>query len=211
MEESFVEHVKASLNAADYQFSKISKEILTMCGPSGKKTRCFINNLAQMKGAKYLEIGAGAGSLTCAAMYNNIAKVFCIDNWSQTNRDNFMKNFDKFKGNNYTKIIEQSYQDVDINNISKFNILVYDASLDYNEIYNALPHFINCMENVFVYIVDDINWRYIQHAAKKSIQDLNLTILFEKEILLTNDETHTPMDIAENTWWNGIYIAVLKK
>jgi hypothetical protein len=108
-------------------------------------------------------------------------------------------------------LIEQSYQDVDASKIGKFNVLLYDASLDYNEIYGALPHFLPCLDNVFVYIVDDINWRYIHKAAKSSIADQNLTILYEKEIFLTADDTHTPMELATASWWNGLYVAVLKK
>lgn len=210
-ENGFINHVKASLEAAEYNFSKISKEVLNLSGDSGAKTRHFLNNLLQMRAAKYLEIGPGVGSLTSSAMYNNNAKIFCIDNWSQCSKDYFMENRKKFKGNNYTKLLEQSYQSVDVSKLSKFNILLYDANLEYNEIYGALPHFISCMENVFVYIVDDINWRYIHQAAKKSINDLELTILYEKEIFLTNDDTHTPMEIARNTWWNGLYVVVLKK
>lgn len=210
-EQGIINHVKASLEAAEYNFSKLSKEVLNLPGDSGVKTRHFLNNLVQMRGAKYLEIGPGGGSLTSSAMYNNNSKIFCIDNWSGCSKEHFVENYKKFKGNNYTKLIEQSYQSVDISKLSKFNILLYDASLEFNEIYGTLPHFINSMENVFVYIVDDINWRYIQHAAKKSIEDLNLTILYEKEILLTNDDTHTPMEIARNTWWNGLYVVVLKK
>jgi len=211
MEEKIINHVKASLNAAEYNFSKLSKEIINMGGPSGIKTRHFLNNLLQMNLAKYLEIGVGSGSLTSAAMYNNTAKIFCIDNWSETSKDYFMENYKKFKGNNYTKVFDQSYKDVDITKLSKFNILLYDATLNYNDIYETLPHFISCMEDVFVYIVDDINWRYIQVAAKKSIENLKLTILYEKEIILTNNETHTPIDIAKETWWNGLYVVVLKK
>lgn len=210
-EQGFVYHVKASLEAAEYNFSKLSKEVLNLPGESGIKTRHFLNNLVQMKGAKYLEIGPGGGSLTSSAMYNNNAKIFCIDNWFACYKEAFMENLKKFKGNNYTKLIEQSYQSVDTSKLSKFNILLYDASLEYNDIAGALPHFINSMENVFVYIVDDVNWRYIQHAAKVSIAELKLTVLYEKEILLTNNETHTPMDIARNSWWNGLYVVVLKK
>jgi len=211
MEETIVNHVKASLSAAEYNFSKISKEIINLGGASGIKTRHFMNNLLQMNGAKYLEIGVGGGSLTSAAMYNNCAKIFCIDNWTDIPREAFMENFKKYKGNNYTKLFDQSYQDVDVSKLSKFNMLLYDAHLDSSQICGALPHFINCMEDVFVYIVDDINWRYIQAAAKKSIEDLKLEILYEKEILLTDNGTHTPMNIARETWWNGLYVVVLKK
>jgi hypothetical protein len=212
MEEiALINHVKASLEAAEYNFSKLSKEILFSSGSSVKKTRHFLNNLLQMKMAKYLEIGVGCGSLTCAAMYNNTAKIFCVDNWSECPKEVFMEKYKSFKGNNYTKIFDQSYKDVDVSKISKFNILLYDATIDYNDVYGTLPHFINAMEDTFVYIVDDVNWRYIQAAAKKSIEDLKLTILYEKEILLTSDDSHTPMDIARETWWNGLYVVVLKK
>jgi hypothetical protein len=210
-ETAFINHVKASLEAAEYNFSKISKEIINLPGPSGVKTRHFLNNLVQMNMAKYLEIGVGGGSLTSAAMYNNTAKIFCIDNWSDYSRDTFMETYKKFKGNNYTKVFDQSYQSLDTTKISKFNILLYDATTDYYDLLGALPHFINSMEDVFVYIVDDINWRYIHQAAKKSIEDLKLTILFEKEIFLTQDNTHTPMHIARESWWNGLYVGVLKK
>jgi hypothetical protein len=213
-ENLIINHVKASFDAAEYNFSKISKEIINMPGSSGVKTKHFLNNLLQMNGAKYLEIGVGTGPLTCAAMYNNNAKVFCVDNWcsgGDSDKTQFMDNFKKFKGNNYAKLIEQTSTDIDVNKLSKFNILLYDATIDYNEIYKNLPHFSNCMDDVFVYIVDDINWRYILEAAKKSIDDLKLTILYEKKIFLTTDETHTPMYIARDSWWNGLYIVVLKK
>ena len=213
-EQLMINHVKASIEAAEYKFSKLSKEVINMPGSSGIKTKHFLNNLLQMNGAKYLEIGVGTGPLTCAAMYNNNVKIFCVDNWSdggESTKSQFMENYKKFNGNNYTKLIEQSYIDIDVNKLSKFNILLYDATIQYDDIYKTLPHFINCMENIFVYIVDDINWRYILEAAKKSIDDLKLTILYEKKIFLTDNDTHTPIDIARNSWWNGIYIVVLKK
>jgi hypothetical protein len=48
-------------------------------------------------------------------------------------------------------------------------------------------------------------------AAKFKMNFMIEIFLFEKEILLTSDETHTPMEVAAKTWWNGLYIAVLKK
>ena len=35
--------------------------------------------------------------------------------------------------------------------------------------------------------------------------------MYEKEIRLTYDNSHTPQPEASNTWWNGIYVAVLMK
>ena len=35
--------------------------------------------------------------------------------------------------------------------------------------------------------------------------------MYEKEIRLTFDNSHTPQTQAANTWWNGIYVAILQK
>jgi hypothetical protein len=40
---------------------------------------------------------------------------------------------------------------------------------------------------------------------------LNLKVLYEKEVRLTWDDSHTPYPQSLYTWWNGIYIAILQK
>jgi hypothetical protein len=40
---------------------------------------------------------------------------------------------------------------------------------------------------------------------------LNLKVLYEREIRLTWDNSHTPHPEARDTWWNGIYVAILQK
>jgi hypothetical protein len=40
---------------------------------------------------------------------------------------------------------------------------------------------------------------------------MNLNILYEKEIRLTSDNSHTPEPQARQTWHNGIYVAILQK
>lgn len=44
-----------------------------------------------------------------------------------------------------------------------------------------------------------------------SIQNLTLNILYQRDIRLTDDDSHTPMDLALKTWWNGLYVAILQK
>ena len=39
----------------------------------------------------------------------------------------------------------------------------------------------------------------------------NAEMKYEKELRLTNDNSHTPFELARTTWWNGIYIAILQK
>ena len=43
-----------------------------------------------------------------------------------------------------------------------------------------------------------------------SIHKVNLKILYEKEVRLTWDNFHTPQPAAKNSWWNGIYLAILQ-
>jgi len=71
-----------------------------MEGMSSTKTRHFYNNLLQMTDARYLEIGTYKGSSVCSAMFNNRAKVICIDNWSEFGgpRSEFLINFKKYQG-----------------------------------------------------------------------------------------------------------------
>ncbi len=75
----------------------------------------------------------------------------------------------------------------------------------------ALTHYISNMTDIFIYVVDDWNWECVRAGTLKAIQELGLTTLYEKEIRLTWDDTHTPQPLASETWHNGIYVAVLKK
>jgi asparagine synthetase A len=88
---------------------------------------------------------------------------------------------------------------------------MYDGDHSYYSHFNALIHYISCLDDIFIYIVDDWNWEDVRNGTFKSIQHLNLKILYEKEIRLTNDNSHTPESEAKDTWWNGIYIVILQK
>lgn len=51
----------------------------------------------------------------------------------------------------------------------------------------------------------------VRDGTMNSIQNLKLKVLYEKEIRLTWDNSHTRQPQARDTWWNGIYIAILQK
>jgi hypothetical protein len=200
------------LNAENYN-SKICDFIINMEGMSGLKTRHFYNNLLNFDDARYLEIGSWKGSSVCSAMYNNNAMIICVDNWSEFGgpKDEFLVNFNKFIGNNNARFIEYDCFKIDVSTLPKFNIFMYDGDHSYDKHYNALIHFYNSLDDIFIYIVDDWNWEHIRNATSKSIKDLNLNILYQKEIRLTNDNSHTPHNEAKISWWNGIYITILQK
>jgi len=180
---------------------------------TGKKTRHFYNNLLSLSGLRYLEIGVWKGSSTCSAMYKNRAEIVCIDNFSEFEgpREEFLTNFNKFKGDNFATFIDKNCFSVDLRTLPKFNIFLYDGNSDYHSHYNALKYYYDSMEDVFIYIVDDWNWHYVRDGTYHIINDLGFKVLDRIVLQLTDDNTHTPYDIAGETWWNGLFVCVLQK
>ena len=198
---------------AENKRSKITDELIQMEGMTGTKTRHFYNNLLNRPDARYLEIGTLKGSSVCSAMCENRATVLCIDNWSEFGgpKDDFLRNFNKYKGNNTANFIESDCYKVDTTKLPKFNIYLYDGNHTKDSHYNALVHYYNCLDDIFIFIVDDWNWKDVRDGTYDSFKKLNLTRLYEKEIRLTFDNSHTEWNLARETWHNGIYVAILKK
>lgn len=198
---------------AENNISKITNDIINMDGMTGIKTRHFYNNLLNTEDARYLEIGTWKGSSVCSAMCCNKAKVLCIDNWSEFGgpKNEFLINFEKFKGDNDASFIENDCFKVDVSTLPKFNIYMYDGNHSYENHYKALNHFYNCLDDIFIFIVDDWNWEDVRNGTMHSIEKLKLKILYDQTIRLTWDNSHTPQPEAKETWWNGMYVAVLQK
>jgi hypothetical protein len=162
--------------------SKITQDIINLVGMTGIKTRHFYNNLLNTDDARYLEVGTWKGSSVCSAMYGNKAT-----------------------------FIEENCFHIDISKFPKFNIYLYDGNHSAASHFLALDHYYNCLDDIFIFMVDDWNWSYVRDGTKQSIEHLKLKVLYEKEIRLTNDNSHTPQPLASQTWWNGLYIAILQK
>jgi hypothetical protein len=213
MIETYKTLIEISFHNAENNISKITDDIINMKGMSGTKTRHFYNNLLNTEDARYLEIGTWKGSSVCSAMCGNKAHVVCIDNWSEFEGPTaeFLVNFEKFKGKNDATFIENDCFNVDISILPKFNIYMYDGNHTEDSHYNALLHYYNCLDDIFIFIVDDWNWESVRNGTYDAIQKLNLKVLYEKEVRLTWDNSHTPRRLAKYTWWNGIYITILQK
>ncbi len=214
MENKYIEIIDNAFLNANNNNSKINSDIINLDGTTGLKTRHFYNNILNFDDARYLEIGTWRGSSVCSAMFNNNATVVCIDNWSQFDgpKEEFLNNFNKFKGNNNAIFIENDCYKVDINILTtKFNIFMYDGEHSYDSQYKALSYYYDCLDDIFIFIADDWNWENVRNGTHKSIEDLKLKILHEKEIRLTNDNSHTPINYAKMSWWNGLYVVLLQK
>jgi hypothetical protein len=205
--------IDVAFENANQNISKITPDIINMDGMTGKNTRHFYNNLLNSEDARYLEIGTWKGSSVCSAMCGNKATVVCIDNWSEFGgpKGEFLENFEKFKGDNTASFIEKDCFQVDVSTLPKFNIYMYDGNHFSDSHYKSLMHYYGCMDDVFIFIVDDWNWQFVREGTRDAIKKLNLKVLYEKEVRLTSDNSTTPQPLLGNTWWNGIYVAVLQK
>jgi len=211
--ETYKTLIENAFQNAENNISKITNYIINMEGMSGTKTRHFYNNLLNTEDARYLEIGTWKGNSVCSAMCGNKAKVVCIDNWSEFGgpKTDFLSNFEKFKGENEATFIESDCFKVNVSTLPKFNIYMYDGNHTNESHFKALLHYYNCLDDVFIFIVDDWNWKDVRDGTRNSIQKLNLKVLYEKEIRLTWDNSVTPQPELSKTWWNGIYVAILQK
>lgn len=211
--ERYTAIIDTAFSNAESNISKINDEIINMEGMSGTKTRHFYNNLLNIEDGRYLEIGTWKGSSVCSAMYGNKNKVVCIDNWSEFGgpKQEFLKNFEKFKGQNDATFIESDCFKVDVSLLPKFNIYMYDGNHTVDSHYNALYHYYNCLDELFIFIVDDWNWDGVREGTMSSIAKLNLKVLYEREVRLTWDGSHSSPDVGRKTWHNGIYVAILQK
>mgnify|MGYP003440226454 CR=1 FL=1 len=209
----YKEYLEDAVAGAERGESKIDNGIIFMDGMSGTKTRHFYNRLLNHSDSRYLEIGTWKGSSVCSAMCGNAATVVCIDNWSEFGgpKGEFLGNFNRYKGDNAASFIEQDCFTVDVTRLPKFNIYMYDGNHTSDSHYRALEHFLPCLDETFIFIVDDWNWDYVRAGTNKAITDLQLQVLYEHEIRHTSDNSHTPRDFAKANWWNGIYMAVLAK
>jgi len=214
---SFLElkqHIETSFENAENGESKITDEILYMQGMSGQNTRHFYNNLLNKDDARYLEIGTWKGSSVCSAMCGNKAKVVCIDNWSEFGgpKNEFLENFNKYKGDNDASFLEQDCFKVDVSQLPKFNIYLYDGEHSQDSHYKALVHYYECLDDMFVFIVDDWNWSHIRNGTYDSFKRLELDVLYEREVRTWDNEKHIVISEGkQRQWHNGIYVAILQK
>lgn len=211
-----IEHIQLCLDNAEKFQSNITPEIADMQGMSGLKTRHFYNNICSMKDARYLEIGVWKGSSLCSAMCGNSMKAVAIDNFSEFSggpygnpRQDFLTNYEKYKGDNDTTFIDADCWTVDPSSLGmKFNVYMYDGNHTETSHYQALNHYMECLDDAFIYLVDDWNCSHIRDGTLDSIKQNKLEILFQKEIFTPGNPG---LGRHNNMWHNGISIFVLKK
>lgn len=214
-------HVADSINKANLYKSKLSLSdpiggyILGYEGYTGTKTRHFYNNVCSRSGTRYLEIGVYNGSSSMSAIYKNALNALFIDNWCQFNGSSkvFESNINKCRSDNSTyELIESDCWEVDVSKLGKFNVYLYDGDHSEEDHFQALNHYYDCLEDEFVFLVDDYNWPNVRDGTMRALNHLKLDVLFRHEIFISDDDiVNMPQHNGRKTWWNGIGVFVLKK
>lgn len=198
-----IEHIKQAFENAENNISKLPKWILEMEGMSGKKNRHFYNNICDI-GVNYLEVGCWKGSSTCSAIYANPLKsITVIDNFIQWGdvKEEFISNIDKVKGEaSKMLMINEDCFKVDVSKIKPVNIFLYDGPHEDKSHARVLKYYDSCLEDKFIFIVDDFSWEHVKEDTYEALQDYN--ILYSHII---DDDTN------EKGWWNGIGVFYLEK
>ena len=214
IEQKYITHLERCFEKAERLESKITDEVNAIEGMTGLMTRHFYNNLLDMDDARYLEIGVWQGSSTCAAMCGNKAYVVAMDDFSGfgSPREIFLKNFEKFKGDNRAGFVEADCFDNNLTVLGQFNIYLFDGDHAEESQFKGLNNFLPMMDDVFIFIADDANWNTVREGTNRAIKGNNLEVVWKKEILLDDTNKFTQnQELAKNTWWNGIIVYVLKK
>lgn len=207
--ESFlVQHVTESINKAELGISKLNSEILQLEGMSSSKVRHFLNNICSLQNGRYLEIGVWKGSTFVSALYgNNLLDAVAIDNWSEFSgpRQAFQNNLFKFLAATPHRFYEVDCFAFDLKTLkNKYNIYFYDGGNSQEDQRLAFTYFNEVLDDTFIAIVDDYNWKQVQDGTQIAFQQLGYKVLFE-QFLPSNGNGDTV------NWWNGIYVAVVSK
>lgn len=60
------------------------------------------------------------------------------------------------------------------------------------------------LDDVFIAVVDNWNWPFVQSGTKEAFSKLRYKELFSQEIFSRKTRD-------ENNWWSGLYVGVLAK
>ena len=210
-QQELIDHIEDSILKAEANESKLPRSVShDIHGMSSYKTRAFMNNLVNIPGGKYLEIGSWKGSTLISACYDNdLKEAISIENWSQPHGD---ENKD-FKGSFFDnmlehaehmptmQIIDRDCWDVDPNSIGPVDVYFYDGDHSEDSQTRAFTHFKPCIGEETIVIVDDWEFRdgqMVQPGTRRGIKEAGFNVIHERIIHTGND------------WWFGFALFLLK-
>lgn len=197
--------------------TSLPSDILTLEGMSGLQTRVFLNNLTNREDVRYLEIGMWMGSTFLSALYDRPnGKFVGIDNWSEFDgpdvREGFIERFDKYKNRSSCFFETDCFDQLPAALANeRFNVYFYDGGHAFDDHARSLSHYIDVLDDTFVFIVDDWNWKRVRDGTYKSIEESNCVAVQCYEMRTSSQEEEDAYVTNSVTWWNGLCVMVVSK
>ncbi len=211
-----LQHTIKSLNNANRNISKISDFTKSIEGMSSHKIRHLINNLCNITGIKYLEVGSYTGSTFCSAVDSNKGEFTSIDYWPnpvefKETRDKFMENLllcqRELTLERKIKLIDEDCFKYDKKDLKDINVYLYDGDHSRKSQKDGLTYYNDVLADEFILMVDDWNSNDVYQGTCDAFRELNWTIKYHW--ILPGYVRDWKMN--DELWWNGFAVFVIQK
>lgn len=222
--EFLIEHINNAFNKSDNNESKLTNDILQIEGMSGLKTRHLYNNICNLEGANYLEVGTWKGSSFISAIHGNKINCLAVDNWSEFSKYNLDGSIESssskekflYNMNNFCNNKNYNFKEIDSFSLSRedmpfdtVDIYLYDGSHDYESHKKAITHFYDLLSDFCIIIIDDWrpdgDWEKVQRGTYDGILESGL-IVHHKIERVTQQENGGALE-----YWNGVGVFVCER
>jgi predicted O-methyltransferase YrrM len=226
-----VNWVKAALQQADNERSKIGERERELFGLSSIRLKCLVNNLcAASDNLNYLEIGTYKGSTLISALVGNPkTKAVGVDSFRYDDREpkkwapndgiwenvksQLYSNINRYKDpdsgvntDNIT-ILEQDFKTIDWAKQPKFDVCFFDVSPVNAEIYDAF------FEQVTQALAPESIVIFSSYSNELHAKELQSALIrHEDKVTVQTKEQRISSGLSDSTaYYSGILIASLKK
>lgn len=196
--------------------SGVPKKLNDIPGLTSVRVQTLLNLLAKGVGS-YMEIGSYLGATAAAVLHDNPINAHFIDKWEeniQPKRDDltlppnsleeFKKNITPFIGNSNVNVIPADMFNVNTAVYDKsIQMFFYDGPHDPDTTYKAITYYYSTFASEAIIVMDDANWDGVVDATVAALTDSGAQITYQKMMLNSEENSRE--------WWNGLYIAVIKK
>jgi tetratricopeptide (TPR) repeat protein len=207
--EELAEAVEECIGAAERGESKLTPEVLAVHGMTSIPIRHLLNRLGALPDCRFLEIGTWYGATALAASYDNSGTFISVDNFSQFRKPDprpiLLANFNKFKDR-----CRIDFREIDCWQLaseiepSSINVYLYDGTHTRDAQTNALLRFADAFADPFVLLIDDWNYEYVKQGTRDALEQLGWSVHREWS-------RRTDYNGDADSWWNGLFVAVVKK
>lgn len=210
---SKIQKIQQAIVNAEKRQSKLSSEAIRIPFLGSLQIRHLLNNLGELS-ERYLEIGSHKGGSFNSAIYDNYNLKWgvAIDSFEsdrtegETAEYQFLKNTLHFMPQTMElRLLRSDCFKVDLNVLPKpFDFYLFDGSHDYDSQKKALTYYYPVLADECIVCIDDFSWEEVRNGTFDGIKECGFEILFEKELITNGSHDN-------ESYWNGFYVALLKK